>query len=45
MANYKKQKATVKQTFTYKEKLYKKGSIFEGKKQIIEALTIKNLLE
>lgn len=45
MANYKKQKATVKQNFTYKGKLYKKNYIFEGKKQVIEALKIKNLLK
>lgn len=38
MANYKKQKATVKIPFTYKGEFYKKGSEFKGKKDLIEAL-------
>jgi len=38
MANYKKQKATVKTPFTYKGEHFKKGAEFKGRKEVIEAL-------
>lgn len=45
MANYKKQKGTVKQPFTYKSKVYKKDDVFQGKKATIEAFKKQNLIK